>query len=702
MKKLLLSSLIIGASMAVNAQCSTTNATGCVCEDGSQTCFLLPDITASWKGISNNGYTEYAQTGEGTNYTGQGPDNGRLRVSGSTPNIGHGSFTVRGVDNNGKRAFICGSDTIYNVAGTGAYTCPNGDPNPHQMVIQRVYHKNSNTMTYTDTWTGSMTYHPSHGHNHVDNWAVMTLRIETADPNPLNWPIVGQGAKIGFCLMDYGQCGNTGTTYDGHCRDNNTVYLGGNVMYNADFPNWNLGGGNYNCSVTEQGISSGWTDVYGKHLDGMWINIPNNTCNGDYYIVLEIDTDNAFQEEDETNNYTAVPVTLTKQLPSGTAQAPLIWAEGSNVSCSGSAVELTATGGSSYLWSNGATTQTISVTQPGSYTCEVVNYCGTNTSAPYIVESANVNAPSVEGDTVCVQGQMTLTANSTGTLKWYDDQGNFLQVGPSLTTPVLNTTTTYYVKNEDNYTATYFSEPHDIGTGGGGSYVSSEQYVLFDATTDITVKSAKIEAQAAGTITVQVVDGGLNVMHTQNFTVPAGESRIDFTGFTVPTGYNFRLQGTSISAGTGLWRNNNAASYPYEIDNVMKITGSSAGANYYYYFYDIEVEASNGICESDLVPVVAFVDQCLGLGEDVVFKNSIKIAPNPNNGQFNVSFLVQEATNVTFELVNMVGSKVYSKTIEQVAGAIDQTINVDNIAKGVYLLNVVYNGKPYAHKIVIE
>ena len=114
------------------SQCTTTNATSCVCEDGTQNCLLLPDITASWKGISNNGWTEYPQVNAGTNYNGQGPDDGRLRVTGSTPNIGHGSFTVRGVDANGKRAFICGTDTIFNVAATGDFTCPNGIINPKQ------------------------------------------------------------------------------------------------------------------------------------------------------------------------------------------------------------------------------------------------------------------------------------------------------------------------------------------------------------------------------------------------------------------------------------------------------------------------------------------------------------------------------------------------------------------------------------------
>jgi hypothetical protein len=325
---------VVALSFNYLGQCTTTNATSCECADGTNNCLLLPDITASWQGIADNGWIEYPQSGAGQNFNNQGPDDGRLRVTGSTPNIGHGSFTVRGVDSNGNRAFICGNDTIYGVNGSGSFSCPNGEENPKQMLLQRVYKKEGDNMNYVDTWTGSMTYHESHGHNHVDDWCVMTLRIPTADPNPLNWPIVGDGAKIGFCLMDYGQCGtNAGSTYYGHCRDDNTTYNVGNIMTNANFSNWNLGGGSYGCSIVEQGISAGWTDVYGYWLDGMWINIPENTCNGDYYIVMEVDKNNYFQEENEDNNFTAVPVTLELQHPENSGVLPTISSNESNNLC---------------------------------------------------------------------------------------------------------------------------------------------------------------------------------------------------------------------------------------------------------------------------------------------------------------------------------------------------------------------------------
>ena len=81
------------------SQCNTNDATDCEClEPGETECDLLPDIQASWYGILNyyGGPTEYPQTGAGSN-------NGRLRISVSTPNTGYGPLTVRGLMKMGLR-----------------------------------------------------------------------------------------------------------------------------------------------------------------------------------------------------------------------------------------------------------------------------------------------------------------------------------------------------------------------------------------------------------------------------------------------------------------------------------------------------------------------------------------------------------------------------------------------------------------------
>lgn len=376
----------------LNAQCTLTNATSCVCKAGGTSCDLLPDIKAAKPPLtlygSSQGVIEYSQSGNGAN-------NGRLRISVATPNIGHGPLhAVAG------NQYVCGVDTI-TASGPIPQFCADGITPTKVLVKQRIYQKNGNAMTYYDRNAGSMTYHASHGHMHVDNWGVYTLRSATSDPNPLNWPIVGNGAKLAFCLMDFGSC----ATYNGHCEDDN-----GNVLTTT--PNVGLGGGNFSCSSTSQGITAGYEDIYYQNLDGMWINIPPGICNGNYYIVCQQDPFNVFLEENDNNNVTAVPVTLTKQ--GGTV--PIITSSGPTTFCVGGSVTLTATASSDYLWSNGATTQSIIVSSTGTYSCTVNNTSSCSaTSAPVTVTVNNmpvtVNASSTN---ICQGASVNLTSSATG------------------------------------------------------------------------------------------------------------------------------------------------------------------------------------------------------------------------------------------------------------------------------------------------
>jgi subtilisin-like proprotein convertase family protein len=241
---------------------------------------------------------------------------------------------------------------------------------------------------------------------HVDDWGIYTLRNATSDPNPLNWPVIGTGSKLAFCLMDYGSC----STYNGHCTDS-----AGNSLSNANFPNYGLGGGSYGCSPTIQGISSGYTDIYYQSLDGMWINLPPGLCNGTYWIVIQLDPYNYFLESNENNNVMAVQVILSQQGGS----TPTITASGSTSFCAGGSVSLTATAGTNYLWSNGATTQSITVNQSGTYSVTVSN--GTNCSATSAATTVTVSqipvTASASNTSICAGDlvQLTSTATTGGT-----------------------------------------------------------------------------------------------------------------------------------------------------------------------------------------------------------------------------------------------------------------------------------------------
>lgn len=693
MKKLVLLLAALCPTLSAVAQCTTTNATTCQCDSASQIdCDLLPDITISWQALTGAGTIEYSQNSTDQTYS-QGPNAGRLRVTGSTPNIGFGPLTVRGVDSLGYRWFICGTDTfsIFDPGSTITFTCPNGNPNPHQMIFQRVYHKDTATMNYYMRPAGTMTYHPSHGHNHVDEWGVFTLRIDNGDPNPLNWPIVGQGQKMGFCLMDYGQCG--APAYTGHCRDDNTVYNQGNTLLNADFPNFNLGGGAYGCSQFEQGISSGWTDVYGKHLDGMWINIPPGTCNGNYYIVVEIDRNGDFLESDETNNWTAVPITLTLQSTSN----PIIEITGDRnpVICDNESITLTATAGTDFLWSTGDTTQAIIVSMPGSYSCTVTTFCG-NATATFDVFSTSSAVPTVMDDTTCMNNSATLSASGSGTIQWRNGLGQVVGTGNTFITPALTATTTYYAENVQTHSDTTFAPPYNSNMGSGG-FVTSAQYLTFTVYSSMTLMSVEIEANTAGNKTIQLQDSAGTMLQTTTVNVTAGISRVALNWAVTPGKY--RLAGTGT---TDLYRNNGGVNYPFSLPGVLDITGSSNGAASYYFFYDWEVATTNESCTSTQVPVVAFVDPCLGIAGNPAFQSSINLLPNPNDGSFVLKFNAFRKSDVMINITDVTGRVVFTEMIQNAQGEVSHAMDLSFLSKGVYFVNVGYEGSSYSSKMIVH
>ncbi len=596
---------------------STTNtsATTCLCETSGQTnCDLRPDVMISWKALESyaSGPSEYPQVCSG----GCSGNDGRLRVTGATPNIGHGPLNFRGVDKDGKRWFICGTDTfsIVDPNSTQTFTCPNNGLTK-QLVVQRVYRKVGNSMQFYERFAGTMTYHPSHGHNHVDDWVTFTLRLEIpSEPDPRNWPIVGSGAKVGFCLMDYYSCPSS--SGNGHCRNNHLYNTGTVLNTTAQFDNFGLGGQSYSCSPISQGISAGWEDVYSESLDGMWINIPPGTCNGNYYIVAEVDPKNNFLEENENNNWTAIPFTLTQQSPAGSGGTCAIIADRDPVVCSGESVTLTCqNAGYSYLWSTGATTRSITVSTAGSYSVAVTNPCGTMSSAPFTVTVLNPGTPTTTGATLAAPGVASVSAAGTN-VRWYDQPvgGNELATGTTYNTPSLQQTTTYWAEAravQAGITA-YVGKPGNTGSGG---YSNNDEYLVFDAYKALRINSVRVYAGSAGSRTFQVLAEDGSFIAQTTVTVPSGNSRVTLN-LDVPQANNMRLYVTSTLR--NLYRNSSSSNvnFPYTVPNVISIKTTSVGVAAYPYCYDWEVSTEDIVCTSARVATTVTVN------------NNIQVSPS--------------------------------------------------------------------------
>jgi len=103
---------------------------------------------------------------------------------------------------------------------------------------------------------------------------------------------------------------------------------------------------------------------------------------------------------------------------------PTITASGPTTFCAGGSVTLTSSAGTSYLWSNGATTQSINVTSSGSYTVKVTNASGCQSAlsvATVVTSNALPAIPTITAGgpiTLCTGGSVTLTSSPGSSYLW--------------------------------------------------------------------------------------------------------------------------------------------------------------------------------------------------------------------------------------------------------------------------------------------
>ncbi len=117
----------------------------------------------------------------------------------------------------------------------------------------------------------------------------------------------------------------------------------------------------------------------------------------------------------QSSTRTAVSLSInTIPLPSVTAGGPTSF-------CIGGSVTLTASQGSSFAWSNGASTQSITVTETGDYTVTVTNSGCTNSTQALTVTVNPLPAAAITAGTAtsfCQGGSVTLTASAGNSWLW--------------------------------------------------------------------------------------------------------------------------------------------------------------------------------------------------------------------------------------------------------------------------------------------
>lgn len=132
--------------------------------------------------------------------------------------------------------------------------------------------------------SGGFSWHEEHTHFHFNDFAAYALRHVNADGSVdySDAGLVGISDKVSFCLMDSRRV----------------------KVDSTSVPTY------HTCSNRRQGITPGWTDIYGASLPGQ--NFPlTGVADGRYAIVVDMNTSGTVRESDLTDNRVEAIIDVT-------------------------------------------------------------------------------------------------------------------------------------------------------------------------------------------------------------------------------------------------------------------------------------------------------------------------------------------------------------------------------------------------------
>ncbi|MCB0771532.1 MAG: gliding motility-associated C-terminal domain-containing protein [Flavobacteriales bacterium] len=158
---------------------------------------------------------------------------------------------------------------------------------------------------------------------------------------------------------------------------------------------------------------------------------PLTLCPGDQLVLSASGADSyVWSTSATTSNITITEpgtylVTGTNACGTGSAEVTVLAGTGILVEiigdteiCPGESTVLTATGATSYVWNTQATTASITVTSPGTYSVTGTNACGTATDLVTVTEAPGPTVMISGSTEICQGGSTTLTASGADSYTW--------------------------------------------------------------------------------------------------------------------------------------------------------------------------------------------------------------------------------------------------------------------------------------------
>ena len=373
---------------------------------------------------------------------------------------------------------------------------------------------------------------------------------------------------------------------------------------------------------------------------------------------------------------------------------PVATITGADTICEGDTTSLTGAGGISYAWSNSATTNVIQVSPISSTTYMLTvtdgNGCSNNTSQFVAVNAAPI--ASITGqDTICVGDTTTLFGAGGFSYLWSTSAtSNAIQVAP-------NASTTYMLTVTD----------------GNGCEGSTSQFVLVNALPIVSIVGN--DSICAGDTLSLVASGGTSYLwSTSHMTSSILVSPSASSSYTVTATDNNGCNGTAshnvtVSA---------LPATPVIMQNGNQLSTTAGFATYQWYLNGSPIAGAtaathNGTQSGDYTVVVTNAQGCsasssvfsfifVGITNAGISGIDVNVYPNPNNGQFILQLDLDKALQVELRIFDLLGRQVWNHSEALTFGEWKQNIDLTQLSKGTYFIEVRTETGKISRKVVIE
>ena len=365
--------------------------------------------------------------------------------------------------------------------------------------------------------------------------------------------------------------------------------------------------------------------------------------------------------------------------------APTISASGATTFCEGGSVTLTSSSSSGNVWSNGATTPSITVSSAGDYSVAVDNAgCASGTSA---ITAVTVNpvpaAPTVSASgatAFCEGGSVTLTSSSSSGNVWSN----------GATTPSIT------VSSAGDYSVM-------VTANGCSSPASSD--------TVVTVNPIPAAPTVSASGATAFCEGGSVTLTSSSSTGNVWSNGATTPSITVSSAGDYSVtvtaNGCSSPASADTVVTVNPTPNDVITQNAGIITAAQTGANYQWYScpdtliagatdqtytplvignYRVEITLGSCTLFSDCITVTT-------LGVKDFDLNELKLHPNPVTDILNIEY-TNELTNVS--VFNMLGQEVISND----QSTTSTTVDMSRLPSATYLVKVTSENVSKTFKVI--